>query len=370
MRMRTRPIVSQLAGKQIRVNGRCCTNFANNDYLGLHKHPKILESLTQAAQKYGLGSGASALICGYTDAHFRVEEAFANWLGVDKTLLFNTGYCANVGVISALCNRHSTVLSDKLCHASLLDGILLSRTKHRRYRHNDLAHLEDMARSSAVDLIITESVFSMEGTIAPIAELARLAQTYQAGLLIDDAHGIGMQGENGAGICAHPGMDQAPFLVRVLPLGKAFHAIGAIVAADATTLDAILQFSRTYTYTTAIPPAICAAIHTTLEVVQTEGWRREQLMKNIQFFQHHAQDMGLALMHTNLTPIQPILVPDHTQLLSLQKFLLESGFYVPAIRPPTVPKGTSRLRMSLSSAHTSKDIQQLLDAICVGLRKC
>ncbi len=365
--VRKQNVVTTAEVNAIVVAGKKAADFSSNDYLGLKKHPCMIEAVITAAKQYGVGSGASAQISGYSDLHAEVETAFAQWLKVDKAILFNSGYCANTGIISALVTRGDTIFSDKLLHASLLDGILLARAKHYRYQHNDLNHFKYLATKKAPDLIVTESIFSMEGDVAAITELTQLAQQYNAKLLIDDAHGIGILGKHGAGIMEQCHLEQTQFACLVLPLGKAFNAMGAIVAGRQQVMDAILQFAKTYRYATALPPLICNAILAALDIIQTETWRREQLAKNIQFFNTYCKEKKLTLISPAATPIRSVLIHDSNNVLALQQFLLEKGFFVSAIRPPTVPKNTARLRVSLNSEHTETQIMALIDCIQQGL---
>ncbi len=347
----------------IYLDGQQTINFANFDYLGLTKHPKIVEAFTDAVQKYGFGSGASAQICGYSDAHYQTEIDFAKWLNVDRAILFNSGYHANTGIISALVDRSDTLFSDKLCHASLLDGIQLSRAKHYRYQHCSVDSLMQLAEKKSPDLIVSETVFSMEGDIAPVKELVEIAEKYQAGLLLDDAHGIGIFGDTGAGICQQLSITQDQYTCLVVPLGKAFNATGAIVAGREQVIESILQFSRSYRYTTALSPAICQALQAVLKIVIEEQWRREQLQANIRLFIDYALEKKLQLISTDNTPIKSILVYDNQKVIALQKILLAKGFFVAAIRPPTIPENSARLKVSLNCLHTQAQIMQLIDLI-------
>ncbi|MCE3238623.1 MAG: bioF [Gammaproteobacteria bacterium] len=368
--IRKRCIVETEKTNRISVENNSCIDFSSNDYLGLKKHPSIIEAFIKSAEKYGVGSGASATVSGYSKEHAETEQLFSEWLGVDKTILFNSGYCANVGIISSLVSRSNTIFSDKLCHASLLDGIILSRAQHYRYQNVNMERLYHMAESHSPDLIVTESIFSMEGRLAPIDSLVQLAKHYKSGLLIDDAHGIGILGKTGAGIIEHHEINQQDFSCLVLPLGKAFNAMGAIIAGKSEIMEGILQFCRTYRYTTAIAPAICSAIQASLKIIKEENWRRYELIKNIRFFISYANDQGLSLLSYDDTPIKPILIHDNTRTLALQNFLLAKGLHVPAIRPPTVPENKARLRVSLNSLHTQDEIMLLVDNIVAGLRLC
>lgn len=367
---RQRPVVERRGQNKISVAGQSCIDFSSNDYLGLNQHPNIIEALLNACRRYGFGSGASAFISGYSASHQATEIMFAEWLGVDKAVLFSSGYAANIGIMSALSKRSDTIFSDKLSHASLLDGIALSRAKHIRYPHNDLIRLTTLAAQSLPNLIVTDSVFSMEGDIAPILDLAQLAKQYHAGLIIDDAHGIGVLGKTGKGVSEHFALPQKNYSCLVIPLGKAFNAIGAIVAGRKEIMDTVLQFSRSYCYSTALPPACCVAIQASLAVIQQESWRQQRLQENIQFFIHYATERGLNLVAVDKTPIKSILVQDNERVLTLQKSLLAKGFYVSAIRPPTVPRGKARLRLSINSLHTQDQLAKLIDHIIEGMPAC
>ncbi len=361
------------------TNTKACINFGSNDYLSLTKHPKIAEVLSKAVQKHGFGSGASALVCGYSEEHQETEHQFAEWLKVDEAILFSSGYLANLAVLDTLLTRSNVVYADKLCHASLLDGIRLSRAKLYRYRHCDLSHLCnlaakknpetncDMKRDIKPDLIVTESIFSMEGDIAPIEGLVRFAKEQQAGLLIDDAHGIGVLGQQGAGVSEYHNIDQNQYTCLTLPLGKAFNAMGAIVAGRREVMEIILQFARSYRYSTALPPAFCKTIRTGLQLIREESWRRLSLSHNIRYFNQAAKNHGITVVSPHETPIRSILVPDTAKVLGIQSFLLSQGFYVPAIRPPTVPENMSRLRISLNCAHTESEMLRVIEHIAEKL---
>lgn len=352
---------------------KTCINFGSNDYLSLSKHPKIAEALSRAAKQHGFGSGASAFVSGYSTEHRETERQFAEWLKVDEAILFSSGYLANLTVLDALLSRSHKVFGDKLCHASLLDGIRLGRSKLYRYRHCDLSHLRHLVKQSSIrdpnlpNLIVTETIFSMEGDIAPIEDLVCLAKENEADLLIDDAHGIGVLGQNGAGISEHLALRQDQFTCLTLPLGKAFNAMGAIVAGRREIIEIILQFGRPYRYTTALPPAMCKAIRTSLQLVRGETWRRQHLNHNIRFFNQVVKDHSISLVSEHETPIRSLVIPNTSKLLEIQDYLLSRGFYVPAIRPPTVPKNMSRLRISLNCLHTEDEIKELISHIAEKL---
>lgn len=345
----------------IKIEGKEYINFSSNDYLGLTRHQKVSRVFSKAVEKYGFGSGASALISGYSNEHKETEIRFAEWLNLDKAVLFNAGYLANLGVVSSLVNRSNTIFSDKLCHASLIDGIQLSRAKHYRYKHCNMDHFEQLAALEIPDLIISETVFSMEGDIAPINKLVSFSKKYDANLIIDDAHGIGVLGSNGRGICEHYNLHQNDFGCLILPLGKAFNAMGAIVAGRAEVIDAVIQFARSYRYTTSLPPAVCAALRASLDVVCEEKWRRESLKENIQLFIFTAVNRGLNLISKDETAIKSILFYDNDKVINAQKYLASKGFFVSAIRPPTVPHNTARIRICLNASHSKQQIIELAE---------
>jgi 8-amino-7-oxononanoate synthase len=365
---RDRKVINRADKNKVYISGNTCIDFSNNDYLGLKKHPSVIEALSKACQKHGFGSGASPFISGYSALHQEVEGEFAQWLGVDSAILFNSGYSANIGIISALSKRSDTLFSDKLCHASILDGITLSRTKHVRYQHNCPKHFKKIAKKNSPDLIVTESIFSMEGDIAPISDLTQLAKQHHSGLIIDDAHGVGVLGKTGKGVSEHFSLKQADYTCLVMPLGKAFNAMGAMVAGKKEIIDTVLQYSKSYCYSTALPPAVCFGIKTTLDLIKKETWRQQQLLQNISLFKNYAFQKGLTLHSNDQTPIRSILVKGNKQALFLQKWLLSKGFYVSAVRPPTVPRNKARLRLSINALHRQDQITQLIDYIIAGLK--
>lgn len=347
------------------VDGKSLINFCSNDYLNLSTHPDVIAAFIKSANEFGLGSGSSPAICGYSRLHQQLEEAFAEFLKRDRAILFNSGYHANLGVISALANRETDIIADKLCHASIIDGIVLSRAKHRRYQHSDIAHARALlhASKSQEKLLITESVFSMEGNIAPVCELAQLAAEHRATFIVDDAHGIGVLGKHGAGICEHLQLSQHDVPCLIAPLGKSPGGFGAVVSGSHELIETLLQLSRTYRYSTAMPAAICAATLTALTILSTEYERREKLQSLIQFFVKEALQRNLPLTSTDLTPIKSILTGSNLATLEMQKTLMARGFFVSCIRPPTVPKNKARIRISLTCAHTETQITQLLDVL-------
>ena len=365
---RMRKVIDSAQGAEVIVDGKRYLNFCNNDYLGLANHPDIVSAFKNAADEFGVGSGASHLVCGHSALHHRLEEQLAEFTGRPRALLFSTGYMANLGVINALLGNGDHIFEDRLNHASLLDAGLLSGARFQRFLHNDIDNLETrLARTQADEgdgrkLIAVDGVFSMDGDCAPLPELAQLAQKHNAWLMVDDAHGIGVLGKNGGGCAEHFGLDinQLPILMGTL--GKAFGTFGAFVAGSEALIETLIQFSRTYIYTTALPPAVAAATSKSLEIVQRETWRREHLQDLIAQFRRGAEQIGLRLFSSN-TAIQPLLIGAADEAMRWSNALAERGFWISAIRPPTVPANSSRLRITLSAAHSEKQIEQLLDAL-------
>ncbi len=361
---RTRRLVQSPQQPEMRVDGQRVISFCSNDYLGLANHPEVRRSFQQASERYGVGSGAAHLVNGHSLAHHRLEAALAEFTGYPRALLFSTGYMANLGVTQALLQRGDTVFADRLNHASLLDGARLSGARLWRYRHNDTESLAGyLERSEATKrLIMTDGVFSMEGDLALLPELVALAKQHDAWLMVDDAHGFGVLGPQGKGSLAHYGIAPADLPIYMATLGKALGTAGAFVAGSETLIEYLIQTARSYIYTTASPPAIAAATLKSLEIVQAEPERRAQLQTLIQQFRSNALDLDLPLL-TSSTAIQGILVGDSPTAVKLSEQLLAAGLLVTAIRPPTVPKGTARLRITLSAAHTAQHIDRLIDAL-------
>ncbi len=361
---RQRSNVASGCGPILKVDGQSLINFCSNDYLGLAGHPAIVAALQAGADTYGTGSGASHLICGHSLAHQQLEEQLAEFTGRPRALLFSTGYMANMGVINALVGRHDLVLQDQLNHASLLDGGRLSRADFKRYKHNNMSHLEQHLGQSSAErkLIVTDAVFSMDGDLARLPQINEIAQRHNAWLMVDDAHGIGVLGATGAGIIEQQGLglDQAPILMGTL--GKSFGTFGAFVAGSEALIETLIQFARSYIYTTALPPAIACATSASLQIVRQEQWRRDHLQALIERFRLGAQKIGLQLMESH-TPIQPVLINNDQRVMEINQQLRARGFMVGAIRPPTVPAGSGRLRITLSASHSEQQVDQLLQAL-------
>jgi 8-amino-7-oxononanoate synthase len=360
---RQRPLLQSPQGPSVRVDGRELLVFCSNDYLGLANHPQVIEAWQAGAARWGVGGGASHLVIGHSTPHHELEEALAEFTGRPRALLFSTGYMANMGVVTALVGQGDTVLEDRLNHASLLDAGLLSGARFSRYQHNDAASLNlRLQKAAGNTLVITDGVFSMDGDLADLPALCAEAKRADAWVMVDDAHGFGTLGASGGGIVEHFGLGQDDVQVLVGTLGKAFGTAGAFVAGSDELIEAMVQFARPYIYTTSQPPALACATLKSLELLRSEHWRREHLTALIQRFREGATALGLELMDSP-TPIQPILVGDSGRALRLSQMLRERGLLVTAIRPPTVPAGTARLRVTLSAAHSFEQLERLLEAL-------
>ncbi|BDM25188.1 8-amino-7-oxononanoate synthase [Pseudomonas sp. LRP2-20] len=360
---RQRPLLESPQGPEVVVDGQRLLAFCSNDYLGLANHPEVIAAWQAGAERWGVGGGASHLVIGHSAPHHAVEEALAELTGRPRALLFSTGYMANLGAITALVGQGDTVLQDRLNHASLLDGGLLSGARFSRYLHNDAASLANrLGKATGNTLVVTDGVFSMDGDLADLPALASVARARGAWLMVDDAHGLGTLGNQGGGIVEHFGLgiDDVPVLIGTL--GKACGTAGAFVAGSEELIDALVQFARPYIYTTSQPPALACATLKSLELLRRETWRREHLAALVRQFREGAEQIGLQLMDSP-TPIQPILIGDSAQALKLSRMLRDRGLLVTAIRPPTVPAGSARLRVTLSAAHSEAQVQLLLNAL-------
>lgn len=364
-RYRKRRVLETAQGPRVVVDGREYLLFCSNDYLGLANHPKLIAAMQEALQQYGVGGGASHLVCGHSSLHHQLELRLAEITGRDRALLFSTGYMANLGAITALMGKGDHIIEDRLNHASLLDAGLLSGAKFQRFRHNDLHDLERRLQklpSTGNRLLVVDAVFSMDGDIAPLDELAVLAKKYDAYLMADDAHGFGVLGDAGAGSAEVFNLDQQQLPVLMGTLGKGIGSYGAFIAGDELLIENLIQFARPYIYTTAMPPAVAAASLASLDLLSDESWRRDHLQALIQQFKRGALDLGLPLMPSN-TAIQPLLVGDEALAMTISANLDVEGVLVSAIRPPTVAIGQSRLRITLTAAHSADDIATLLAAL-------
>ncbi|BAP41993.1 8-amino-7-oxononanoate synthase [Pseudomonas sp. LJDD11] len=360
---RQRPLLQSPQGPLAVVDGQALLTFCNNDYLGLASHPEVVAAWQAGAERWGVGGGASHLVIGHSSPHHELEEALAEFTGRPRALLFSNGYMANLGTVTALVGQGDSVLEDRLNHASLLDAGLLSGARFSRYLHNDAQSLAARLDKAVGDrLVVSDGVFSMDGDIADLPALARTAKARGAWLMVDDAHGFGPLGANGGGCVEHFGLgiDDVPVLIGTL--GKAFGTSGAFVAGSEELIETLIQFARPYIYTTSQPPALACATLKSLQLLRSEHWRREHLNALIAQFRQGAEQIGLTLMDS-FTPIQPIVIGDAGRALRLSQMLRERGLLVTAIRPPTVPAGSARLRVTLSAAHTSEQVQLLLQAL-------
>ena len=339
-------------------------DFSSNDYLGLASEPKVIKAFASAIEQYGVGARASQLVTGHHLSHQALEEELADFLQYPRVLLFSTGYMANLAVLTTLLEAQDQVLLDKLCHASLIDGALFSKAKLQRYLHLDCDDLNKRLSQhpNARQLIVTDSIFSMDGDIAPLADLAKIAKEHHAWLMADDAHAIGVLGKQGRGSIEYHNLTYQDVPILVGTFGKSFGCFGAFVAASDRVIETMIQFARPYIYTTAPPPAVAEACRASLKIIREEPWRREYLNELIRYFRKCVKQLGLKVCDS-ITAIQPVLMGDTKKAMRLSRKLKEQGFMVTAMRPPTVPKGTDRLRVTLTVNHTKAQIDKLLEII-------
>ncbi|BBI98661.1 8-amino-7-oxononanoate synthase [Ferrigenium kumadai] len=361
--LRSRRTLESPQSPHIVVDGKSYLAFCSNDYMGLANHPHLIAALQQAVLQHGVGAGAAHLVSGHSDAHHRLEQRLASFVGKPAALLFSTGYMANLGTVQALVGRGDTVFADKLNHASLNDAMLLSRAEVKRYRHGDIAQLEQLLEQTknGRKLIVTDTVFSMDGDIAPLRELLALCERHDAWLYVDDAHGFGVLGEQGRGSLSHFGID-SPRIVYMATLGKAAGVFGAFVAAEPAVIDTLVNHAHSYVYTTATPPALSIALLESVNLIEQGAALREHLHRLIEKLREGLADLPWKLMQSD-TAIQPLLIGDNLQALKLSEGLRQRGIWVAAIRPPTVPQGTARLRITLSAAHSEADVERLAEAL-------
>jgi len=358
-------IIEQRKGAEIKVDGKRLLNFCSNDYLGLASHASIKLAMQEAADTFGTGSTASPLVCGKSSLHLSVEQKLATITGRDRALLLSCGYMANLAILSALTgSRKQQIIADRHCHASMVDGAVNSRSIFKRYAHSDPVALEQFLKNAGDTpaLVMTESVFSMDGDIAPLPTLARVCHRYQACLVVDDAHGFGVIGKQGLGGMDHFSLDQAEVPLMMATFGKALGVYGAFVAGPDQLIEMLVQRARPYIYSTALPPPVIAAMNASLDVMQDEPGRRERLLLMIHRFQAGATRLGIKLAPF-VTPIQPVIIGDAKKAVVISELLEQDGFFVRAIRPPTVPANTSRLRITLSADHDEQQVDGLLQAL-------
>jgi len=361
--LRSRRTLSSPQSPHIVVDGKPYLAFCSNDYLGLANHPQLIAALQQGARQWGVGAGAAHLVSGHFAAHHQLEQQLAAFVGKPAALLFSTGYMANLGVVQALAGKGDTVFADKLNHASLNDAMLLSRAETKRYRHGDTAQLAQLLEQtkSGRKLIITDAVFSMDGDIAPLRELLALCEQHDAWLYVDDAHGFGVLGEQGRGSLSHSGITSKR-VIYMATLGKAAGVSGAFVAAEQAIIDTLVNQAHSYIYTTATPPALSVALSQSLQLIAQGDELRTHLKQLVVQLRNGLSDLPWQLMPSD-TAIQPLLIGDNQQALKMSEGLRKRGIWVAAIRPPTVPQGTARLRITLSAAHSDADVNQLIGAL-------
>ncbi|NOY72894.1 MAG: 8-amino-7-oxononanoate synthase [Gammaproteobacteria bacterium] len=365
---RRRQVITSPQATVVQLNGRAMLSFCSNDYLGLANHPSLVKALQKGASRYGVGSGSAHLVSGHFKPHHDLELRLAELTQRPRALLFSTGYMANLGVLSAFAQRGQILLEDRLNHASLIDGARITGARLTRYSHNDVAavasHLSKQSSHSGDKrcLVATDTIFSMDGDIAPLRALAKLSQKHQALFMVDDAHGFGLRGQQGAGTLSELNLsyDEVPLLMGTL--GKACGTFGAFVAGSETLIETLIQRARTYIYTTALPPAVAYATLTSLNLLRDEAWRRSQLDENIAYFRACASQLKIAI-GDSLTPIQPLIVGASIKALEISQKLQQQGILITAIRPPTVAKGSARLRITLCTEHSREDIDRLFDTL-------
>jgi len=360
---RRRRINDCAQGARLRVDGREYLSFCSNDYLGLAADPRVIQALCDGAQLHGAGAGASQLVSGHHRAHEELEHRLAGFVSLPRALLFSSGYLANLSVVTILAGRSSEIFADKLNHASLNDALVLSRARFTRYPHCDITALaQTLAHSEATDkVVVTDAVFSMDGDIAPLDAILELCERFDAALVVDDAHGFGVLGGEGRGVLAHLGL-ASPRIAYVGTLGKAAGVCGAFVAGSEEMIEMLIQRSRSYIYTTASPPALACALIKSLELIETESWRRRRLDALAEKLGRDLKLRRWQLVRSQ-TPIQPLIIGGNREALAASETLGREAILAPAIRPPTVTAGTARLRISLSAAHSEEDVERLVDAL-------
>lgn len=372
--VRKHQVLESAQGVDIQVDGKRFLGFCSNDYLGLASHPDIGEAAIKSIEAYGFGSGASHLVIGHHLEHELLEQELAGFTGRDRAMVFSSGYMANMALVSSLAKKSDLVLQDKLNHASLLDGGLLSGARFQRFLHNDMTSLEGYLSKFSHDpkidktLVVTDGVFSMDGDTAKLSEMANISRHHDALLMVDDAHGLGVLGEQGQGTIAAQGLSQEDVPVLMGTFGKAFGTSGAFVAGSEQLIEFLTQVARPYIYTTAMPPSIAAATRKSLELIKGADSSRKHLQALITYFRAKVSALGYSLMPSE-TPIQPVVIGSSFETMALAEFLKNKGILVGAIRPPTVPDKTARLRITLSAAHSFAQIDRLLEALAEALQQ-
>ncbi|MCW9048377.1 MAG: 8-amino-7-oxononanoate synthase [Gammaproteobacteria bacterium] len=365
---RSRKIVQSPQSREIIINDKAVLNFCSNDYLGLANHPDVIHSFTNAAKQFGVGSGAAHLVNGHTLSHHVLEEELADFTGYPRTLLFSTGYMANLGVAQSLCSKNDCIIEDKLNHASLLDAASISHAQLKRYPHKDYNGLLKKLSSckSGEKLVSSDSVFSMDGDEADIELMTKHCQTNDARLMLDDAHGFGVLGDNGRGSLSHQQISTSDVDIYMATLGKAMGTAGAFIAGSDELIETLIQTARCYIYTTAMPAAVAEATRTSLQLLSRENWRQQSLNSNINYFKKLIKQTELNLLESN-TAIQPVIIGDAKTATNISQKMFEQGFHIAAIRPPTVPENTSRLRITLRADHSEQDIERLVESLITAI---
>ena len=351
-------------GREIILDGKRVLNFCSNDYLGLANDPRIKKAALEAIGEYGFGSGASRLVCGNMGPHEKLETELARFKNTESALVYSSGYMANTGIIPALMGRESVVISDKLNHSSIIDGIILSRAKLVRYPHADMQALEEILKklpAAQRKLIVTDTVFSMDGDKAPLKDIVDLAKRYDAMIMVDEAHAFGVLGARGSGLVEELGLE-GQVDIQMGTLSKAAGSFGAYACGTKVLREYLINKSRSFIYTTAMPPALAQASRAAIQIILEDAQLRRRLQANADHLRAQVHRMGFDTMNSS-TPIIPILLKDPSQAVMMSRRLLEQGVFVQAIRPPTVPTGTSRLRLTVTAAHTREDLDQLLNAL-------
>lgn len=360
---RQRRLLQSPQGVEIDIDGQRLISFCSNDYLGLAADPRVIEAMQWGAKQYGVGAGASHLVTGHAAPHHNLEQELAEFVGAERALVFSTGYMANLGVIAALMDRHGLIVEDKLNHASLIDAARLARAEVKRFAHTDIKKAKKLLTGDTGNrLIATDAVFSMDGDIAPLSDLLALAKASKAWLLADDAHGFGVLGDGGRGSFSAAGLELGDPVIYMGTLGKALGTFGAFVAGSDQLIEILIQRARTYIYTTALPPAVAEATRAGLRIVREEEWRRERLQQLLTQFQQGVSALGLKMLPSQ-TAIQPLVLGSEDTAMKAAAVLQEQGILVPAIRPPTVPAGTARLRITFSALHEPHHIDRLLEVL-------
>ena len=357
-------VVGNAQDTHIEIEGKTFLSFCSNNYLGLANNPSVINAVKDAVEEYGWGAGASRLVSGNMSLHESLEDEISRFKGKEAALVFPTGYMANLGAISSLVSNGDLVICDKLNHASIIDGCRLSGADFRVYAHCDMMKLENVLRKSSKynrKLIVTDSVFSMDGDLAPLPDIVRIAGKHKAMVMVDEAHGTGVFGENGRGVIEHFNLNKEVYIVMGT-LSKAIGSLGGYVCGDIDLINYLRNKARSFMYTTALPPAVCAASIAGIRLIQNDPSLRESLWHNVRFIKEKLKSLNFSIISSE-SPIIPILIGDSQKAVDMSNFLYKKGLLIPAIRPPTVPANSSRLRMTVMSTHTKEDLKRLLEVL-------